>query len=469
MGTAWDGRYKKQFIESQGRKTVAFCYEKKGLYKHLGNFSFLAYSERVLLKIETAKAVLGEKSMSKYGYRLVACCLAVILAVQISLGGFYYEIRAEEEQQSGEISDTLIEAPAGVLMEAETGTVLYAKDKDTRRSPASITKIMTLILIFDAIKAGKLHMNDEVTVSAYAQSMGGSQVYLEEGEKQTVETMIKCIVIASGNDASVAMAEHIAGSEGEFVKKMNDRARELGMENTHFEDCCGLTESENHYTSAYDVAVMSRELITKYPDILKYSSIWMDTIIHETRNGSSEFGLTNTNRMVRTYDGCVGLKTGSTSIAKYCVSAVARKNGITLIAVVMAAPDYKVRFSDAAAMLNSGFASCSLYVDKDTGPLEPVTVKRGKKQSVSCAYDGDFIYLDTQGNSLDDIKKQVQMQEEVTAPVQAGSPAGEVIYTLDGERIGSRKIVFTEDVEKADFLYYLKYLVKEEWFLNRNS
>ena len=190
----------------------------------------------------------------------------------------------------------LIDAPSGILMEAETGAVLFEKDADTRRSPASITKIMTLILIFDALEAGKLTMEEQVTTSAHAKSMGGSQVYLEEGETQDVETMIKCIVIASGNDASVAMAEHISGSEQEFVRRMNERAGELGMENTNFEDCCGLTDSPNHYTTARDIAVMSRELITKYPKILEYSSIWMENITHVTKQGTKEFGLTNTNK-----------------------------------------------------------------------------------------------------------------------------------------------------------------------------
>ena len=234
-------------------------------------------------------------------------------------------------------------------MEAQTGTVVYQKDADTRRSPASITKIMTLILIFDALDKGSLKMDDTVTTSAHAKSMGGSQVFLEEGEIQTVETLIKCIVIASGNDASVAMAEHICGSEQEFVRHMNERAEGLGMKNTHFEDCCGLTESPDHYTTARDIAIMSRELITKYPKILEYSSIWMENITHVTRQGTKEFGLTNTNKLIRSYEGCVGLKTGSTSIAKYCLSAVAKRNDITLIAVVMAAPDYKVRLNKIAA------------------------------------------------------------------------------------------------------------------------
>ena len=269
----------------------------------------------------------------------------------------------EESNTKQAESTDLIEAPSGILMEAQTGTVVYQKDADTRRSPASITKIMTLILIFDALDKGSLKMDDTVTTSAHAKSMGGSQVFLEEGEIQTVETLIKCIVIASGNDASVAMAEHICGSEQEFVRHMNERAEGLGMKNTHFEDCCGLTESPDHYTTARDIAIMSRELITKYPKILEYSSVWMENITHVTRQGTKEFGLTNTNKLIRSYEGCVGLKTGSTSIAKYCLSAVAKRNDITLIAVVMAAPDYKVRFKDAASMLNYGFSKCSLYID----------------------------------------------------------------------------------------------------------
>lgn len=247
--------------------------------------------------------------------------------------------------------DLGITAKAAVLMEANTGTIIYEKNATERLSPASITKIMTLILIFDAIESGQITLQDEVTTSAYAKSMGGSQVFLEEGEKQTVETLIKCIVVASGNDASVAMAEYICGSETEFIHQMNERAAGLGMTETHFEDCCGLTESATHLTSAKDVALMSRELITRYPQIHAYSSIWMENIVHVTKKGSSEFGLANTNKLLKQYEYCNGLKTGSTSIAKYCLSATATKDGISLIAVVMAAPDYKVRFSEAKAML----------------------------------------------------------------------------------------------------------------------
>ena len=210
-----------------------------------------------------------------------------------------------------------VSAPSVVLMEASTGQVIYEKDADTQGSPASITKIMTLILIFDALESGKISMEDEVVTSAYAKSMGGSQVFLEEGEKQTVETMIKCIVIASGNDASVAMAEYIAGSEQEFVRMMNERAAGLGMTGTHFVDCCGLTEDPAHVTTARDIALMSRELINRYPKIHDYSTIWMDTITHVTKQGSKEFGLSNTNKLLKmaTNFQVTGLKTGSTSIA----------------------------------------------------------------------------------------------------------------------------------------------------------
>ena len=306
-------------------------------------------------------------------------------------------VRAQNDSTDETGNTDLIQAPSGVLMEPETGTIIYEKDKDTRRSPASITKIMTLILIFDALEKGTLKLEDTVTTSAYAKSMGGSQVFLEEGETQTVETMIKCIVIASGNDASVAMAEHICGSEQEFVRHMNERAAGLGMTNTHFEDCCGLTDSANHYTTAEDIAIMSRELITKYPKILEYSSIWMENITHVTRQGSKEFCLTNTNKLLRSYEGCVGLKTGSTSLAKYCLSAVAKRNGVTLIAVVMAAPDYKVRFKDAATMLNYGFGRCSIYIDEKMQALPQVPVKKGKEKSVPLLYAEQFKYLSTDG------------------------------------------------------------------------
>lgn len=270
-------------------------------------------------------------------------CVLLVLALT-ALRFFPETVRAEPE----------ISAPSAVLMEESTGEILYEKNADEQRSPASITKIMTLLLIFDELEKGNIHLEDEVTTSAYAKSMGGSQVFLEEGEKQTVETLIKCIVVASGNDASVAMAEYIAGSEADFAARMNERAEELGLAGTHFEDCCGLTDSPGHYTTARDVAVMSRELILCYPQVLEYSSIWMEDITHVTAQGSKPFTLSNTNKLIKSYSGCLGLKTGSTDAAGYCVSAVAARDDLTMIAVIMGAPDHKVRFQDAASLLDYG-------------------------------------------------------------------------------------------------------------------
>ena len=374
---------------------------------------------------------------------LLICILVLCLALTpISVRG--------ETEDSGK-AQQLIEAPGAVLMEKETGTVIYSKDPDTRRSPASITKIMTLILIFDALENGKLHLDDTITTSAYAKSMGGSQVFLEEGETQKAETMIKCIVIASGNDASVAMAEHLAGTEQAFVEQMNKRASELGMKNTHFTDCCGLTESREHYTTAYDIALMSRELISKYPEILTYSAIWMEDITHITRKGSSKFTLTNTNKLLRSYEGCMGLKTGSTSIAKYCLSAVAERNGITLIASVMAAPDPKTRFRDAASLLNYGFSKCILYLDEALEELPSVKVRKGLKEEVSLTYAGKFRYLSTDGTKPDNIKKKRILSQKTTAPVKKGEKAGIQEYYQNGKRIGTLDILYAETVEKARY------------------
>ena len=369
-------------------------------------------------------------------------------------------VRAQNDSTDETGNTDLIQAPSGVLMESETGTIIYEKDKDTRRSPASITKIMTLILIFDALEKGTLKLEDTVTTSAYAKSMGGSQVFLEEGETQTVETMIKCIVIASGNDASVAMAEHICGSEQEFVRHMNERAAGLGMTNTHFEDCCGLTDSANHYTTAEDIAIMSRELITKYPKILEYSSIWMENITHVTRQGSKEFCLTNTNKLLRSYEGCVGLKTGSTSLAKYCLSAVAKRNGVTLIAVVMAAPDYKVRFKDAATMLNYGFGRCSIYIDEKMQALPQVPVKKGKEKSVPLLYAEQFKYLSTDGNAISNVKRKLRIHRDVDAPVKIGEQAGEMIYSANGKELGRVKILYGKTVSKATYGDCLKEILQ---------
>ena len=375
-------------------------------------------------------------------WRRFLCVWLLVFSIFLPCGTAAAEDTAE---LSGVVS------PSYVLMEPETGTVICGKEKDTRRSPASVTKIMTLLLIFDSLEKGSLSLEDTVTTSAYAKSMGGSQVYLEEGETQSVETLIKCIVIASGNDASVAMAEHIAGSEQEFVKMMNERAAGLGMKNTHFEDCCGLTDSDGHYTTAYDIALMSRELILKYPQVLEYSSVWMENITHVTRQGSKEFGLTNTNKLIRSYDGCRGLKTGSTSKAKFCLSAVAERDGLSLIAVVMAAPDSRIRQKDASALLDYGFSRCRLYEDPDPGVPGELKVKNGISETVPLEYEGVFRYVDTKGGDLSGITRKTAVPDEVEAPVKKGEAAGELIYMKDGKELGSIRILYGGSVRKAQY------------------
>ena len=361
-----------------------------------------------------------------------------------------------EENEAVEIS-----APSGVLMEPETKTILYEKDKDTRRSPASVTKVMTLLLIFDHLKDGSLKLTDTVTTSAHAKSMGGSQVFLEEGETQDVETMIKCIVVASGNDASVAMAEHIAGSEEAFVKEMNARAEGLGMENTHFVDCCGLTDSDEHYTTAYDIALMSRELILNYPEIFQYSSIWMENITHVTKQGTKEFGLSNTNKLLKmaTNFEVTGLKTGSTSIAKYCLSATAKKDGVELIAAIMAAPDYKARFKDAVTLLNYGFGNCRLYKDETPPKLPKIPVTGGKVAEAELSYGDIFTCLGLHGEDFSGVERELTLEESAEAPIKAGDRLGTLRYRFNGEEIGNIPVIAAQDVDAAEFTDYVKWMM----------
>lgn len=357
---------------------------------------------------------------------------------------------AEGETVSLQSNQLTLESPSALLMEASTGQVIYEKDPDTRRSPASITKIMTMLLIFENLEQGKISLQDEVVTSAYAKSMGGSQVFLEEGEIQTVDTLIKCIAVASGNDASVAMAEKIAGSEEAFVQMMNEKAEKLGMKNTHFEDCCGLTSSENHYTTARDIAIMAKALIQNYPKVYDYTTIWMEDIVHETKKGSKNFTLSSTNKLIKQYPYTTGLKTGSTSIAKYCFCATARKNDIDLIAVVMAAPDHKVRFDDAKKMLEYGFSLSRIYKDDEIAKVT-VRVSGGKEEQVEAVNEKEFCYLDLTGADLSKIEKKVVYDEKMQAPIEKGAKAGSVDYYLNGNKIGDVKLIVTNGVEKATY------------------
>lgn len=352
----------------------------------------------------------------------------------------------------------LLTCPSAILMEASTKSVIYEKAPDERRSPASITKIMTAILIFDAIEAGKISLEDEVVTSAYAKSMGGSQVYLEEGEKQTVDTLIKCIMVSSGNDASVAMAEYIAGSESSFVQMMNERAASLGMENTHFEDCCGLTDSDNHYTTARDIALMAQELITRYPQIKSYTTIWMENITHVTMQGSKEFGLANTNKLLKQYPYTTGLKTGSTNKAKYCVCATANKDGVELIAVIMGCPNYKDRFTEAQSLLQFGYTTCKLYQDENPPELTPILVKGGIDKQVPAVYKENFSWLFVSGEDFSNMEKMLTTNE-LTAPIEKGEQIGTVTYRLNGKELGSIGIYAEESVREAKFFDYLLNIV----------
>ena len=345
-----------------------------------------------------------------------------------------------------------ITSPSYIVMEASTGRVICEENANEKRSPASITKIMTLLVTFDQIEKGRVHLTDQVVTSAYAKSMGGSQVFLEEGEIQSLETLIKCIAIASGNDASVAVAEHVAGSEPEFVRMMNDRAEQLGLTGTHFLDCCGLSDTDEHYTTAADVAKMSRELITKYPQVLDYTGIWMEDITHVTNKGSETFTLSSTNKLLKLYNWTTGLKTGSTSKAMYCLSATAKKDDLEMIAVVLGAPTNKARFNDAMALLSYGYSVSRLYEDSNQDTLPNLPVKGGVQDYLRLAYGDTFRYVDVDGNDLSLIEKELVLEPEVVAPIEEGQAVGEMVYKLKGTRIGSVSIQAAQAVPKATYM-----------------
>lgn len=386
-----------------------------------------------------------------------------ILAVLLCICLYIQPLTVRAEEKAGEEGRLELSARTALIMEASTGNVLYEKDADTPLPPASVTKVMTLLLIFEALEAGELSLEEEVTTSEYAASMGGSQVFLEAGEAQTVDTLIKCIAVASANDACVTMAERISGSEDAFVQAMNEKAKQLGMAQTHFVNCNGL-DAEGHVTSARDIALMSRELITRFPQIRDYTTIWMDTITHATSRGTSEFGLSNTNRLLRQYEYATGLKTGSTSEAGFCLAATAEKEGIEMIAVVMAEPDAKTRVKDAIAMLNYGFSQCSIYRD-DQVLEEPVEaeVEGGVEETVSLEAPESFSFVDTAQSDLGLVKKEVRL-ETGKAPVEKGAVLGEVVYTLNGAELGRVSLTADASVEPLDFPAALLQVL-EQFFL----
>lgn len=348
---------------------------------------------------------------------------------------------AENEQTSGFTAD--IDAKSAILMDAETGAVLYAKNENEALPPASVTKIMTLLLVAEALADERIKLDDAVTVSANAASMGGSQIFIKEGEEFTVEELLKSTIIASANDAAVALAELISGSEAVFVAEMNERANELGLKNTSFENTTGLDDTvSNHVTSAYDIALMSRELL-KHDCITKYSNVWQDSI----RDG--EFVLTNTNRLVRYYKGCTGLKTGSTDKAGFCVSATAERDGLHLIAVIMGSPSRDLRNEAARALLDYGFSTYYMY--KDIGcELESVPVLRGTIADTT-VLSKDFTALIAKENQKK-VEKKYEIPELLNAPIKAGDKIGEIIYYIDENELGRTDIYVNEDIIEISFL-----------------
>ena len=334
-----------------------------------------------------------------------------------------------------------LDAPSALLMEKATGTVLFAKDEHTPREGASVTKVMTLLLTMEAIDSGALSYDDTVTGSAHAASMGGSQIWLKEGEQMRAEDLIKAVCVVSGNDAAVALGEHLAGSEEAFVERMNARAKELGMNDTHFLNCTGLP-AEGHVTSAYDIALMSRELILHHPDIRRFTTIWMDSL----RGGESL--LVNTNKLVRLYPGATGLKTGSTSSAKYCISATAEKDGMELIAVVLGGSTSDKRFADAKALLNYGFAAYTLLPVVPESPLPAVPVTLGARRQVQAVLPQGSVLL-LEKNRANALTQSLTLSETLEAPVEQGDTLGSLdLFTADGTLLSSLPLLAGESVAR---------------------
>ncbi|MDR1532386.1 MAG: D-alanyl-D-alanine carboxypeptidase [Clostridiales bacterium] len=355
-----------------------------------------------------------------------------------------------------------VNAKAALLMEPATGSVLLAQNPHEKLAPASVTKIMTMLLIYEAVADGKIKWDDSVTISEHAAGMGGSQVYLAAMERQPVRELLKSIVIASANDSAVAMAEFIAGSEEGFVLMMNRRAKELGMADTNFVNACGL-DAGGHLTSAYDIALMTRELINKFPEVFEYTGIWLDKIVHKLARGDEETELANTNRLIRAYSGATGLKTGSTSGALYCISATAKRDGMQLISVVLGAPESMVRFDEAKKMFDYGFANYALTLG------EPANTPKGSVK----IYKGDVLQTDVmiknqvyclvQKGKNQALESKVEMAGYISAPAEKGAKAGEIVYYYEGNEVGRSDLITVESVKRASLKNMLDRVVKG-WF-----
>jgi D-alanyl-D-alanine carboxypeptidase (penicillin-binding protein 5/6) len=348
------------------------------------------------------------------------------------------------------ISDQDVKAPSAVVMEATTGKILYEKSPHEKRPGASITKVMTLLLVMEAIDSGKIFLTDTVTASAHAASMGGSDIWLKEGETMTVDDLLKATVIMSANDAAVALAEHVAGSEDDFLRQMNEKAKALGMNDTAFKNCNGLDE-DGHLTSAYDIALMSAQLI-KHKKIFDYTLTWIDHV----RGGKTQ--LVNTNKLIRTYKGITGLKTGTTGKAGSCISATAERDNVSLIAVVLGSPSTKDRFADAAQLLDYGFANWAMTAP-ETPALEPVPVTNGMQNSVEPEAPAGKSILVPKGKE-NDVVSQVTLAETLEAPVEKGQIIGKITYKLGDETLQETDIRAKTAISQITFFSVFRILLK---------
>lgn len=379
-----------------------------------------------------------------------ACALLPVCAAATEREEIYPFTFAFEEfwyEETASLDDTL-PCKAALLMEAESGKVLFSQNETEKLPIASVTKIMTTLLVMEALDSGKLDINDTVTVGEEAAHMGGSQVYLEVGEQMSVDDMLKALIVVSANDATVAMAEHLAGSQSSFVSQMNARAAELGMTETHFANCHGLNE-EGHYSCARDVAIMTRELL-KHPKVLEYTGIWMDTI----RGGA--FGLANTNKLIRFYNGANGMKTGFTDTAKYCLSGTAKRDGMQLIAVIIGADTSEIRFASAKKLLDFGFANFAVKTP-EAKPIEPIAVNGGKVPTVQLSYT-PLSLLTEKGGSMPE--QRIELPESIDAPVSEGDVLGKVVYYSGDTVIAETPIYASETVEKNTFFHVFGTILK---------
>lgn len=380
-------------------------------------------------------------------------CALFILMILISMVS-PSAIAKEKIEKPGEkqTSELAHEAKSAILIERDTGKVLYNKNSNERLAPASMTKIMTMLLIMEALDKGKIKMSDKVRTSEHAASMGGSQIFLEPGEEMTVKEMLKGIAIASGNDASVAMAEFISGSEEEFVKKMNKKAKELGLKNTSFKNPTGLTE-EGHYSSAYDMAIMAKELL-KYESITKFTGTYEDYL---RENTDKKFWLVNTNRLIKFYPGVDGVKTGYTGEAKYCLTASAKKGNMRAIAVVFGASTPKERNAQVTKMLDFAFSQYETHpLYKRNQTVAKVKVKKGKQKFIELTTSEPISILTKKGEDMNDVKKEIKMKDNISAPIQKGQELGTLVLKKDGEVLAESPVAAKEDMKKAGFITFLK-------------